>query len=239
MVPPNNDDQQMVPGPDRRIGDQVPQQSNTLRWSDHERNFPAGEGKSDDDLILITQAQKGSQAAFRQLYERYHNKIHRLIGSMVGSAEDTNDIVQQTFTQAFRSLEKFKGQSSFYTWLYRIAVNAATDFRRKVSRQKEVGTDQIPQGSVKRAVELVAPKEDSPEAELYRKELARLIRKALDSLSEEHRTVMVLREINGLSYTEIAEVTGANIGTVMSRLHYGRKKLAEILEHWQIVEGNN
>jgi RNA polymerase sigma-70 factor (ECF subfamily) len=229
----------MGSGPDRRIGDQPPQQSNTIRRSDHERNFPAREGKSDDDLILIAQAQNDSQAAFRQLYERYHNKIHRLIGSMVGSAEDTNDIVQQTFTQAFRSLEKFKGQSSFYTWLYRIAVNATTDFRRKVSRQKEVGIDQTPQGSGKRAVELAAPREDGPEVELYRKELARLIRKALDSLSEEHRTVMVLREINGLSYTEIAEITGANLGTVMSRIHYGRKKLAEILEHWQIMEEDN
>ncbi|HUU28348.1 MAG TPA: sigma-70 family RNA polymerase sigma factor [archaeon] len=190
----------------------------------------------DADEQLIIQAQAGSQSAFRLLYERYQKKIRRLVGSMFESAEDTDDIVQQAFIQAFRSLDSFKGKSSFYTWLYRIALNTTTDFRRKQARRNQSRSYKNLSELEQKELEFAASQEEGPERQLYRKELAGLMRKALNSLSAEHREVMVLREINALSYSEIAEITGVSIGTVMSRLHYARKKLAEILGHWQILE---
>ena len=190
----------------------------------------------EDDKQLVLQAVAGSQSAFRKLYDHYQKKISRLVGSMVGSPEDANDIVQEVFIRAFRSLDSFKGASSFYTWLYRIALNATTDFRRKQARRfqsaPEKPLSEIEQG----ARQLAAPVEQSPEGELYRKELAQLVRRALDTLGREHREVMVLREISGLSYTEIAGITGVTIGTVMSRLHYARKKVAETLQRWKVVD---
>lgn len=192
--------------------------------------------QQEEDGQLVTQAIAGSQNAFRKLYERYQKKINRLVGSMVNSPEDAGDIVQEIFIRAFRSLDSFKGASSFYTWLYRIALNATTDFRRRQARRAR-STVERPLAEIDRgALQVAAPSAESPEGELYRKELARLVRKALGTLGKEHREVMVLREINGLSYAEIAEITGVTVGTVMSRLHYARKKVAETLQRWKVLE---
>ncbi|MFH1070887.1 MAG: sigma-70 family RNA polymerase sigma factor [Candidatus Glassbacteria bacterium] len=186
------------------------------------------------DEQLVELASRGDQTAFRQLYDRYHLKIFRLVGSMVGSPDDAWDIVQEAFVRAFRSLKSFKGQSSFYTWLYRIAVNTTTDFRRKQARRRQNRPTQSLSDLEAAGRQIAAPEGEAPDSALYRKELAELVRRALDTLSEEHRQVMVLREINGLSYGEIAEVTGASPGTVMSRLHYARRKVAEVLRRWNV-----
>ena len=190
----------------------------------------------EDDTQLVALALKGSQGAFRALYDRYQKKIYRLVGSLIESREDVGEIVQETFVRAFHSLGRFKARSSFYTWLYRIALNAATDYRRKEARRRRNRPEQPLSELDGGAFQLAAPAEDGPEGVLYRKELARLVRKALAALSEEHRRVMVLREVNGLSYVEIAEVTGVTVGTVMSRLHYARKKVAELLLRWNVIE---
>jgi RNA polymerase sigma-70 factor (ECF subfamily) len=189
-----------------------------------------------DDRKLVEQARSGSQAAFRSLFERYHAKIYRLAASMVGSSDDAHDIVQQTFIRAFSSLDGFKQQSSFYTWLYRIALNATTDYRRKQSKklEKEAARDRL--DSQQGLEKIAAPTEQAPDEQLYRKELAEVIHKAVDTLSQEHREILTLREINGLSYTEITEITGLEPGTVMSRLHYARKNLAETLRRWKIPD---
>lgn len=189
-----------------------------------------------DDRKLVEQARSGSQAAFRSLFERYHAKIYRLAASMVGSSDDAHDIVQQTFIRAFSSLDGFKQQSSFYTWLYRIALNATTDYRRKQSTklEKEAVRDRLDHGQG--LEKIAAPTEQAPDERLYRKELAEVIRKAVDTLGQEHREILILREINGLSYTEITEITGLEPGTVMSRLHYARKNLAETLRRWKIPD---
>ena len=189
-----------------------------------------------DDRKLVEQARSGSQAAFRSLFERYHAKIYRLAASMVGSSDDAHDIVQQTFIRAFSSLDGFKQQSSFYTWLYRIALNATTDYRRKQSSklEKEAVRDRLDHGQG--LEKIAAPTEQAPDEQLYRKELAEVIRKAVDTLGQEHREILILREINGLSYTEITEITGLEPGTVMSRLHYARKNLAETLRRWKIPD---
>jgi len=189
-----------------------------------------------DDNLLVEQARAGSQEAFRLLFERYHTRIYQLAASLVGSSDDAHDIVQQTFIRAFSSLDGFKHQSSFYTWLYRIALNAATDHRRRQSRllEKETAWDSL---EPRQGLEgFAAPADQVPDEQLYRRELAEAIRKAVDTMSREHREILILREISGLSYAEITEITGLEPGTVMSRLHYARKNLAEILRRWNIMD---
>ena len=193
----------------------------------------------EEDEQLVSQALAGSQNAFRKLYDRYQKRIYRLVGSMINSPEDAGDIVQEVFIRAFASLDSFKGASSFYTWLYRIALNATTDFRRKQARRFQSVPEQPLSEIGRGAMQAAAPGEEGPEGQLYRKELAAMVRKALGTLGKEHREVMVLREINGLSYAEIAEVTGVTIGTVMSRLHYARKKVAETLQRWKVLDQEN
>ncbi len=191
------------------------------------------------DEELIAGARRGSQDAYRRLYERYYRRIFQLAVSMVYSREDAEDIAQQTFIQAFRSLGRFRGQSSFYTWLYRIALNAATDYRRKLVRRERRGPTESLDEDGPAARQLAAPPADGPEQALYHRELNELVRRALETLSQEHRQVLILREIGGLSYGEIAEATGANAGTVMSRLHYARKALAETLRRWNVNEAES
>jgi RNA polymerase sigma-70 factor (ECF subfamily) len=152
----------------------------------------------------------------------------RLVSQIVHSREDAEDIVQESFVKAYASLGSFRQQSSFYTWLYRIAFNLAIDWKRRAARRGgdkyELGD--IDQGKVTAAV----PQAETPSDQIYRKEQSKLISAALEQLSEEHRSVIVLREVDGLSYEEIAKVTSSSIGTVMSRLHYARKKLQVALQ---------
>jgi RNA polymerase sigma-70 factor, ECF subfamily len=193
-------------------------------------------GSKTEDNLLVERALSGEQNAFRGLYDRYQQRIYALVGSMIGPGEDVHDVVQEAFVRAFRSLKSFKGHSSFYTWLYRIAINATTDHRRKQARQSQRFSGRPLEDIDRGATQLAAPESDNPEADLYRSELSELMNRALETLSDEHRQVIVLREVNGLSYQEIAEVSESTIGTVMSRLHYGRKKLAETLRKWDVLE---
>ena len=149
---------------------------------------------------------------------------------MVGSREDAEDILQQTFIRAFDNLNKFHGKSSFYTWIYRIAVNTSTDFlRSRAGKHLDKSLDNSAEG---RSLmdSLAAPDSENPENETRKNELAAFINEAIAKLGDEHRKVLVLREISGFSYNEISEATGIEPGTVMSRLHYARKKLAEYLQ---------
>jgi len=184
-----------------------------------------------EDGVLVAEALDGSQEAFRRLYDRYQAKIRSLILSLVGRPEEADDIVQQVFIRAFRSLSGFGGRSSFYTWLYRVALNTTTDFRRKKVRLRKRESLELDDDNPDRpALQVPAPAEEGPEESLYRKELAGIIGQAMQSLSEEHRQVLVLREMQGLNYQEIADTVGIELGTVMSRLFYARRRLAEILQ---------
>ena len=186
-----------------------------------------------DSLIaekkLLAQARKGSEKAYRELYLLYRDRLSRVILSMVGSREDAEDILQQTFIRAFDSLNKFHGKSSFYTWIYRIAVNTSTDFlRSRAGKYLDKSLDNSVDGRSLLDT-LAAPDSDNPESETHNNELSSFISEAIAELGDEHREVLVLREISGFSYNEIAETTGVEPGTVMSRLHYARRKLAENL----------
>ncbi len=172
------------------------------------------------DRDLVRQSRSGDQAAFRELFDRYHRQVLGMAVGMTGSADDARDVVQETFIRAHRSLGSFLGGSSFYTWLYRIAVNAAIDLRRRQTRRAEVVQ------SAPIDEEIADPDRGAdPGTALARKEIGARILRGIAELTPEHKAAIILREIEGLSYEEISKVMQCSKGTVMSRLHYARKKL--------------
>jgi RNA polymerase sigma-70 factor (ECF subfamily) len=175
------------------------------------------------DWDLVRESRLGDADAFRELFERYHRQILAVAVGMTGSVDDAKDVAQETFLRAHRNLRSFLGESSFYTWLYRIAVNVAIDHRRRQGRREQ------PTASPEDLVEerAVGDRERSvePEAELERKRLGERIFSMIDELTPEHKAAIILREIEGLSYEDISRVMQCSKGTVMSRLHYARKRL--------------
>jgi len=178
------------------------------------------------DAELLRRARAGDRDALRQLYERYHRRVLALVVGMVRNPEDAREIVQDTFVRAFRSLDSFKGDSSFYTWLYRIAVNRAIDLQRRGSKFQRTEFDEsIALGEEASSTSASFAASEDPFHAVRNRELGRKISEAIESLTPDHRAVILLREIEGLSYEEISEVMDCSLGTVMSRLHYARKKL--------------
>ncbi len=184
-----------------------------------------------DDLELVARSQAGDTSAFNELVIRYRTRTYAMIYNMVRNEQDAWDLAQDGFLKAWKSIGKFRGQSSFYTWLYRIVMNVTIDsLRRKqieggTEFDDEVGLHHIAPGAA------TAPKgEMEPADRMSDKEIRQRIDEAIAKLSPEHRTVIVMREIDGLEYTEIAEQMECSLGTVMSRLFYARKKLQALLK---------
>ncbi len=182
------------------------------------------------DGELIEKTRSGDRAAFQTLVERYQRRIYAVAYGLLGNREDALDAVQEAFIKAYRSLDRFKGKSSFYTWLYRITANTAIDLGRKASRRDEIEFREEIEQDEEKGNYPIAPSAEDPASRLMKKELGELIDGAIQELPHEQRTAIVLREIEGLSYREIAEVMRCSQGTVMSRIHYARKKLRELLE---------
>ncbi len=193
-------------------------------------SISGGMPSPDRDLHLVERAQHGDREAFRQLVVVYQERIFVVARGMVKNPEDARDIAQEVFIKAFGSLESFRGQSSFYTWLYRIAVNLSIDHRRKVGRKQESSYDDQVGPDSAAGAEVPGSGQLSPQRMFLDKELGVKIREAMESLPEEQRTTLVLRELEGLAYKEIADIMQVSQGTVMSRLFYGRKKLQEQLK---------
>ncbi|RJP73050.1 MAG: sigma-70 family RNA polymerase sigma factor [Candidatus Abyssobacteria bacterium SURF_17] len=181
------------------------------------------------DEELVERIRQGEQAAFQTVVEKYQQRMYAVAYGLLGNREDALDTVQEAFVKAYRSLAKFKGESSLYTWLYRITVNAAIDLERKAGRREEVEFREEIEPDEEKGEYPAAPPSENPVEQLMRKELGGLIEDAIQKLPSEQRTAIVLREIEGLSYKEIAGIMKCSEGTVMSRLHYGRKKLQELL----------
>lgn len=184
-----------------------------------------------DDLELVARSQAGDTAAFNELVTRYRNRAYAMIYNMVRNEQDAWDLAQDGFLKAWRSISRFRGQSSFYTWLYRILMNVAIDSLRR--KQIEGGAefdDQIGLQNIAPGAATVPKSEMEPAARISDKEIRERIDEAIAKLSPEHRTAIIMREIDGLEYTEIAEQMGCSLGTVMSRLFYARKKLQTLLK---------
>lgn len=185
---------------------------------------------SQEDAAWLKRAGAGDKEAFHLLVEKYKQRAFAVANNVVRSSEDAEDIVQESFVKAWLSLAEFRGESSFYTWLYRIVYNMALDYKRKVTRRRETfePAEQTGGGDGKTSgLRLVEGRDErpGPEGELLQRETAGRLLSLLDELTEDHRSVVMLREVDGLSYDEIAEVLGVSKGTVMSRLFYARKKL--------------
>ncbi len=177
---------------------------------------------------LVQAAQQGDQGAFSQLVEQNQGKIYSLCYRMTGNSEDAADLTQEAFLNAWRGLSKFGGQSSFSTWLYRLASNACIDFLRREKRRSALSMTLESKDEDDHQADL--PDERwSPERELERKESRQALQAGLATLSPEHREVLLLRETEGLSYQEIARCLGLEDGTVKSRIARARMSLREFL----------
>ena len=176
------------------------------------------------DSQLIADACSGNTAAFGQLVVRYQDRLYNTLVHVVGSAEDAADVVQDAFVQAFLKLDTFHGASAFYTWLYRIAFNLAISRRRRQHPCVSVEQHRLIAGD--EPVERGA----GPTERIEQEERAARVQQALATLSEEHRSVLVLREIDGYCYETIGEILELPVGTVRSRLHRARLQLREQLK---------
>ncbi len=181
-----------------------------------------------DESELIKDALLGNSASYGRLVQIHQNRLYNAIVHFVGDRVDAEDIVQEAFVQAYLKLSSFQGNSAFYTWLYRIAFNTAVSRSRRrrvaasVDLTREQTGDEPEDGG------------EAPDERLIRDERVRQLHEALGRLSDEHRSILVLRELEGFDYEAIAEVLEISIGTVRSRLHRARMQLREKLEQMQV-----
>jgi RNA polymerase sigma-70 factor (ECF subfamily) len=184
-----------------------------------------------DDQGLIADCLQGDTAAFGALVRRYQDRLYNTVFRLVDNAEDAHDVVQEAFLNAYQSLDGFKGDSLFFTWLYRIAMNTAISLKRK--QRAVVSIDAHRNGET--AIEPLDPSDLSrPGHALEQAEQERRIRKALSQLSSEHRAVLIMKDMEGQKYEAMAEVLQVPIGTIRSRLHRARVELRELLERDRI-----
>ncbi len=182
----------------------------------------------DADAVLVERVKRGDTRAFEMLVVKYQRRVERLIGRMVRDSDLVADIAQETFIRAYRAMAQFRGDSAFYTWLYRIAVNTAK--KALVERRRDplvfesslISTNDDETSRVENEL----TDGETPEALLASKQIANTVNAAIQALSEDLRQAIVLREIDGLSYEEIAEVMNCPIGTVRSRIFRAREAIA-------------
>jgi len=188
-----------------------------------------------DDRELVRDAQRGDRDAFRTLFERYHRRAYALAVGVVRNQDDALDVVQDAFIKAHKYLDNFEGSSSFYTWLYRIVMNLAIDHLRKQRRVKPVELDETRIENDGDDPLLPRILGGNPGRALMDKQIRGRIDTALEELSDNHRAVLVMRELEGLSYEEMAQAMSCSKGTIMSRLFHARrnmqKRLLDLLDN--------
>jgi RNA polymerase sigma-70 factor, ECF subfamily len=185
--------------------------------------------QGDADALLVERAKRGEVSAFEMLVVKYQRRIERLVGRMVRDTDLVQDIAQETFIRAYRALPQFRGDSAFYTWLYRIAVNTAKKALVEKKRDPlvfEGAMVSTEEGEEPSRVENELTDGETPETMLAGRQVAATVNAAIDALSEDLRQAIVLREIEGLSYEEIADVMNCPIGTVRSRIFRAREAIA-------------
>jgi RNA polymerase sigma-70 factor (ECF subfamily) len=191
------------------------------------------------DAEVIRRAQGGDHDAFRVLVERYQGRAYRLARRVLRDDEQAKDAVQEAFLKVYASLRRFEGRSSFYTWLYRLVLNLCLDMRRRDRSDRHVEWDDARRYEATDALPTPAAADFAPSDALLRKELRERLADAVAQLPDAARETLLLREVEGLSYAEIAEALGVPKGTVMSRLHYARKRVQNLLLDAELVEGGS
>lgn len=185
-----------------------------------------------DDQELVETCKAGDRRAFQVLYQRYERKVYAVAYGFLRSQEDALDVVQEAFIKVHRYLGNFEGQSSFYTWLYRIVANLCIDHLRRSGRKKDVEFDD----KLRHDAEQEAASEHLPMSALgdpsravKNKEILKAVEASLDQLSDKHRSVIVMRELQGLSYADMAKAMNCSKGTIMSRLFHARRNMQKLL----------
>ena len=193
---------------------------------------PAAESGSAEDLDLVQRAQQGDLAAYDELVRRYQERIYATVYHMTANHEDAGDLAQETFIKAYQALKSFKGDSSFYTWVYRIAVNKTINFLKQRKNRVQMSLNDM-DFNAEHDPDLVALiSEKTPRREANLTELQEKLNEAMQKLSEPHRLAVTLHDVQGMSHEEIAKVMDCNIGTVRSRLFYARQQLQAYLSDY-------
>lgn len=188
-----------------------------------------------EDLKMVERIQNGDKDAFKDLVEKYQRKVYAICYGMLKDSESSMDVSQEVFIKVYRYIDKFNQKSSFYTWLYRITVNMCIDHIRKNGKvQKVEYDDRLSHDGESEGEDYILPSRLGihPDRVYGRKELRQKMLEALESLGEKHRTILILREVEGLSYDEIADVLNISKGTVMSRLYHARRYFQEALHDY-------
>jgi RNA polymerase sigma factor (sigma-70 family) len=185
-----------------------------------------------EEMDLVKRAKKGDLAAYDDLVRRYQERIYATIYHMTSNHEDANDLAQEAFIKAFQALRSFKGGSSFYTWVYRIAVNKTINFLKQRKNRTQLSLDDL-DFNAEHDPDLVALVSDkTPRREVALAELQEKLNAAMQKLSEPHRLVVTLHDVQGLAHEEIADIMDCNVGTVRSRLFYARQQLQAYLSDY-------
>ncbi len=185
-----------------------------------------------DEDVLVSRARRGDLPACDELVRRYQQRIYATIYNMTSNHEDANDLAQESFVKAFQALKSFKGGSSFYTWLYRIAVNKTINFLKQRRNRVHMSLNDLDFNAEHDPDLMALISDKTPLREAGLNELQNKLNAALMKLSEPHRLVVVLHDVQGLSHDEIAKVMDCNIGTVRSRLFYARQQLQSMLSDY-------
>lgn len=192
---------------------------------------PVRQQEADSDWEIVQRVQAGDVAAFDDLILRYRGRVYGMIYNMTSNREDASDLTQDAFIKAFQSINRFQGQSSFFTWLYRIAVNSTLTHLRKNRLRTFFSLEKVDEND-RPSAEVIEALTDNTgvERDTYVKELQERLNEAMQKLSIKHRTVVTLFEIDGLGHQEIAEIMNCSVGTVRSRLHYAKQQLQAELQ---------
>jgi RNA polymerase sigma-70 factor (ECF subfamily) len=191
-----------------------------------------GEHPQIDETALVTRAKQGDLTAYDDLVRRYQERIYATIYHMTANHEDANDLAQEAFIKAFHALKSFKGGSSFYTWVYRIAVNKTINFLKQRKNKALMSLDDLDLNAEHDPDMVALVSEKTPRREIDLSELQEKLNVALQRLSESHRMVVTLHDVQGMSHEEIAKIMDCNIGTVRSRLFYARQQLQAYLSDY-------
>lgn len=192
--------------------------------------------RAHEERNLVKRLQNGDQVAFRALFDRYNRRAFAVAMGVVKNPEDANDVVQDAFIKVHKHIGNFHGNSSFYTWLYRIVMNLAIDHVRKARKTTDFDDRIKRDDAAGDGTLLPRIMDESPGKNVQRQELTTHIQAALAELPDYHRAVIVLREVEGMSYEEMAEALEVPKGTIMSRLFHARKKMQEMLSGY--IEGD-
>ncbi|GAB3249996.1 RNA polymerase sigma factor RpoE [Chitinimonas naiadis] len=180
----------------------------------------------DIDQELVLRVQRGDKKAFELLVTKYHRKIGRLLSRMIRDQAEIEDVTQEAFIKAYRALPAFRGESAFYTWLYRIAINTAKNYLASLGRRPVLSTEYEDEDGDTLDTASQLPDMNTPETELMNRQIVTTVNQAVEALPEELRTAITLREMEGLSYEDIAAVMNCPIGTVRSRIFRAREAIA-------------